>query len=220
MGGASAALQRGQAALATQRSGGGADDEQGRALDEHGRGRWLVAVGLEGLQLVELEGPEQRTPLQTIPVKRPRMERQPAEAMLNGAAGDSERLGRLPLPHATHHEVEEPGVEVRFLVPVIGPEALARERAVAGTAAEAGHRAAPALRMIPPLPHEKPARRLDMKRAGWIRTTSGMEHGDLRTRGSEVDERSMPARATDGSDVAGTGSRPCRLWRPAVADRT
>src|SRR5206468_7288090 len=97
----------------------------------------------------------------------------------------SERLGRLPLPHATHHEVEEPGVEVRFLVPVIGPEALARERAVAGTAAEAGHRAAPTLRM---------------------------EHGDLRTRGSEVDERSMPARATDGSDVAGTGSRPCRLW--------
>src|SRR5437867_5708676 len=71
---APAALQGRHASLAAQGADGGGNEEQGAALDEDGDGDRLVAVGLERLELVELERPRQGDPGQPVRLEAGRMQ--------------------------------------------------------------------------------------------------------------------------------------------------
>jgi len=59
---------------------------------------------------------------QTHPMDGARVAGEPAEAVLDGAAGDLEDAGGLAEPDAGDHQAQEWGVEVRLLVETVGPE--------------------------------------------------------------------------------------------------
>jgi len=117
-----APLRGSHAPLASERPRLRGDEEEAAGLDEHGDGHRLVAVPLEGLQLVEHERPVER--LQAVGVEPGGMAGQPEEAVLDGPAGDTQDAGGLAQRDAGEHQAEKRRVQVRLLLVAVGPEGL------------------------------------------------------------------------------------------------
>ena len=105
-----------------ERPDGGRDEEEGATVDEHGNGHRLVAIAFERLQLIELKRAGEFRSAQAIAVEGFGMERQPAESPLDGAPRHLQDACRLALSHAGSKQPQARGVQVRFLLPGVGPE--------------------------------------------------------------------------------------------------
>ena len=124
MRGAPQALLRGQASLAAQRPDGGGDDEKGAPLDENRDGDRLVAVGLERLEFVELEGAGEARRREPVGLEVSGVPGQPGEATLHGAPRDPEDPGGLAHADTGDHQVEAGGVDGWLLLTAVGAKGL------------------------------------------------------------------------------------------------
>lgn len=163
-------LQPGKPPLASQRRDLGGHQEQRRPVDEDRDTHRLVAIALERLQLVELEGAIHLPTSQAVRLEKGRMAGKPSEAMFNGAPRHPEGSGALPLAHTGHHEVEKGGVEIGLFLEVIRAKALAGKGPSAGTTAETRHRVVPAVRNIETMTQEEAGWGIPMVPTGRIGT--------------------------------------------------
>jgi hypothetical protein len=202
---AAAALRPGEAALAAERGDGGVDEEEGVAVDEDGDGDGLEAVGFEGFEFVELEGSSEGRCGEAVVVESMGVEGEPAEAVLDRTAGDAEKARGLTLSDASDEEVEERGIQVGFLVAVVGAEGLAGEAQAAGAAAEAWDGMRPAAGVVGAVVAEEAEVGVGMVRARGTWATRRLEHGASPREAREGDPR---------ANSVPTAARPERPHRP------
>jgi hypothetical protein len=183
VGGAPEALQLSQASLAAQRPDRTVDYEQGAPLDEDRDGDRLVAVRLERLEFVELEGAGETRRGQPVGLEIGGMPGQPGEAALNGAPGNPKDPGGLAHADAGDHQVEAGGVDGRLLLTAVGAEGLTREPPAADAAAEARHGVATAEGMIEPVADEESGRGIAVGPAVGVGTADRNEHASLHAGG-------------------------------------
>jgi hypothetical protein len=113
-------------------------------VDEYRHAHRLVAVSLEGFQLIELERTIQLLAPEAVCLEMGCVAGEPSKAMLDRATRNPEGSGALALTYTRHHKVEKRRVKVRFLMEIIRAKSLAGKGFPAGATSETLHRVVPA----------------------------------------------------------------------------